>query len=112
MTEFLENIELHRLLEALRGERSPTRVGVIIKGRVATMIERDSKLTYNKLKFIVERWDELSWQDSRVRDAFVRIMTSPSVTECPALAKLWKCSFEEAVARSKRILEHAAEVTA
>ena len=75
MTEFLENVELHRLLEALRGEPSPTRIGVIIKGRVATMIERDSKLTYNKLKFIVERWDELSWQDSRVRNKFSRIMT-------------------------------------
>jgi hypothetical protein len=113
MTEFLENVELHRLLEALRGERSQTRIaGYDDDGKFVTLIPRGGKLTYKRLQLIVERWDELSWQDSRIRDAFVRIMTSPSVTECQALAKLWKCSFEEAVARSKRILEHAAEVTA
>lgn len=112
MTEFLENIELHRLLEALRGERSPTRIGVVNRGKIITLIARDDKLTYKRLQLIVEQWDELSWQDNRVRDTFVRIMTSPSLTECQALAKLWKCSFNEAVARSKRILEHVAEVTA
>ena len=113
MTEFLENIELHRLLEALRGERAPTRIaGYDDDGKFVTLIARGDKLTYKRLQLIVERWDELSWQDNRVRDTFVRIMTSPSLTECQALAKLWECSFEEAVARSKRIVEHVAEVTA
>lgn len=107
-----ENIELHRLLEALRGEPSPTRIGVVNRGKLTTLIARDDKLTYKRLQLIVEQWDELSWQDSRIRDTFVRIMTSPSYTECQALAKLWKCSFNEAVARSKRILEHVEEATA
>ena len=76
MIEFLENVELHRLLEVLRGEPSPTRVaGYDDDGKFVTLIARGDKLNYERLKLIVERWPELSWQDSRVRDKFSRIMT-------------------------------------
>ena len=80
MTEFLENIELHRLLEALRGERSPTRIaGYDDDGKFVTLIARGDKLTYGRLKLIVDRWPELSWQDSRMRDKFSRIMTTKRI---------------------------------
>jgi len=69
---------LTRLLEALRGERSPTRIGVVNRGKIITLIARGDKLTYKRLQLIVEQWPELSWQDKRVRDTFSRIMTTPT----------------------------------
>ena len=71
---------LTRLLEALRGERSPTRIaGYDDDGRFVTLIARGDKLTYGRLKLIVDRWPELSWQDSRIRDTFSRIMTTKRI---------------------------------
>ena len=79
MTRTSQHLLKHlRLLNALRGEPSPTRIGVVNRGKIITLIARGDKLTYKRLQLIVEQWPELSWQDSRIRDTFSRIMTTPT----------------------------------
>ena len=80
MTRTSQHLLKHlRLLNALRGEPSPTRIaGYDDDGKFVTLIARGDKLNYERLQLIVDRWPKLSWQDSRIRDTFSRIMTTPT----------------------------------
>jgi len=78
MKKLSRETKITRLCERLRGERSPTRIGTITEGSLEIQINRGDKLNYTRLAFIVDRWDDLSWQDKTWRIKFAQFMNYES----------------------------------
>lgn len=74
MKKLSRETKITRLCERLRGERSPTRIGTITEGSLEIQINRGDKLNYTRLAFIVDHWDDLSWQDKTWRIKFAQFM--------------------------------------